>query len=418
MMGKIKVLYIQHAGALGGSAKSLSCLLEFINRSKYDPVVLCIHNNSELVKLYERRGVETYVNDKIHTFNHTTGGWYSLFSPMGIYEFIKAICGYIPSIKETRRFIRELNPDVVHLNSLVLSPSAWGVKLAGVPLVWHIRESVVKGHLGIRKYLLKKMVNRLADEAVFICENDRNTLLGGKAGTVVYNFVDGNLYDIKVDPSEVRRDLGIAPGDKVILFMGGKSVIKGIFPLLRALPLVKTKVPETQCLMAGAIYEQSKKLLHRAARKVLPLIGSGTVSQKVDKIIETQHMSEYVHLLPWRNDVELLIAACDVLVFPSIEPHFARPVIEAEAMAKPVVASRIGGVEELVEDGVTGILVPPGDPRALADALVKVLQDEGTAKKMGEEGYKMAKERYSPRNVRMIEEIYDRLLTNGSEKDA
>ena len=84
-------------------------------------------------------------------------------------------------------------------------------------------------------------------------------------------------------------------------------------------------------------------------------------------------MEPWVRLLPFRPDPERLNAAADLVVFPSTLPHFARPVIEAGAMAVPVVASRLGGVEELVEDGMTGILVPPGDPAALGDAIARVL---------------------------------------------
>jgi glycosyltransferase involved in cell wall biosynthesis len=106
-----------------------------------------------------------------------------------------------------------------------------------------------------------------------------------------------------------------------------------------------------------------------------------------------------------------LIAAADVVVFPSTVPHFARPVIEAGAMAKPVVASNMDGVKELVQNNLTGILVEPNDPRALADALMKVLSDKHLAETMGEAGYLQAKEKFSAeKNCKQIMDIYDKIF--------
>ncbi|MEM4406495.1 MAG: glycosyltransferase family 4 protein [Candidatus Methanomethylicaceae archaeon] len=413
MMEKTRVLYIQHAGALGGSVYSLAYLIKGINRERYEPIVVCIHDNPEIRAVYESMGVETNVCRGISIFPHTTGGWYSMFDPLGIVGLFKAAWKFIPSIKETEEAVRRIKPDIVHLNSLVLSPSAVGVKRVGLPLVWHVRESVARGHLGLRKWLLSRLVNRKADEIVFISEYDRQALLGNRRGIVVPNFVDEDKFNPQVGGETVRRELSLADEDKVILFMGGRSVVNGIFPLLKAIPLIKARISRTRCVILGAIYEQSNGLLARSARKILPKFGHGTLSQRVDQTISDLKIADNLILLPWRSDVERLIAACDVVVFPSIEPHFARPVIEAGTMGKPVVASRIGGVEELVDDGVTGILVTPGDHVALADALVRVLSDEGLARRMGEEGRKRALERYSMKNVKRVEEIYERLLKDG-----
>ena len=117
----------------------------------------------------------------------------------------------------------------------------------------------------------------------------------------------------------------------------------------------------------------------------------------------------------FRSDVERLVAASDLVVFPSVVPHFARPAIEAGAMAKPVVASRLGGVEEVVQHGRTGLLVPPNDPAALADGIVSVLTDEDLAGRLGEQGYRQALRLFDARrNVPRTVAIYERLLREAS----
>ena len=187
--------------------------------------------------------------------------------------------------------------------------------------------------------------------------------------------------------------------------------VKGIFPLLNALHLAKQRIPKLHCVIGAGQYQQSNSLLARTARAVLSQIGSGTHSQRVAILMQRYEMHGYVHLLPFRTDVEQLIAASDLVVFPSTEPHFARPVIEAGAMAKPAVASRIGGVEELVVDGETGLLVPPGDAGALAEAIVKALRDADLARRLGEAGYQQARRRFDAEsNTRQIQEVYERLL--------
>jgi glycosyltransferase involved in cell wall biosynthesis len=110
-------------------------------------------------------------------------------------------------------------------------------------------------------------------------------------------------------------------------------------------------------------------------------------------------------------DVEKLIAACDLVVFPSTTNHFARPIIEAGAMAKPVVASRFPILQELVKHGETGLLVPPGDVIALAGAIVALLQDPQKRTEFGERAYAIARRRYDARdNTKAVMQIYDDVI--------
>lgn len=406
-----RILYIQHAGVLGGSVCSLAYLIEGLDPKEYEPVVACISNSPPVIETYQGMGIEAFYWQGIYDFPHTTLGWYPLYSPLAVSRLARRVIGFWPSIKATEDLVRHVKPDLVHLNSLVLAPSAIGVKRCGVPLVWQVREPVHKGHIGIRRWLLKKLVENLADEVVFICKNDQKELTGNRNGVVIHNFVDFERFDRSLDGRAPRVELGLSYDDKVILFLGGQGVVKGIFPILEAMPMVKGTVPEAHCLIAGGRHEASRRLSSRIARRVFPLVGRGTVAQRVDKLMDRGAMRDYVHMLPWRYDVERLISASDVVVFPSIAPHFARPVIEAGAMAKPVIASRIGGVEELVDDRETGILVPPGDARSLASALVEVLEDRELAERMGEEAFRLASQRYDSRkNIQRVVEVYRKLL--------
>lgn len=407
------ILYIVHSSCLGGAPLSLHRFLEKLDRSRYEPTVACCYDVPEVLDLFNSLDIRTFFWPGIDIFPHTTGGWHSLLNPMGIIGMIKSMTRFLPSIQATMELIHYVEPDIVHLNSLVLAPSAVGVKRAGVKLVWHIRESVHPGHFGLRRRLLRMLVTRLADEIIFICEQNRQQLMGQQKGEIVNEmvFADFNRFDHHLDGLVIREELGLDPSAEVILFLGGMSQIKGAPVFLAALPQVKQQVPEMEAIIAGAIGPQSNKLVARIARKVLPLVGSGTPRQQFDTLLDDGHIRSYAHLLPFRHDPERLMVAADVVVCPFTEPHFGMPVVEAGAMAKPVVASRVGGLEEAVVNGQTGLLVAPNNPEALADAIVCVLKDKALAHRLGEAGYERALlHNNADVNVLKMQMVYDRLL--------
>ena len=407
-----RILYVVHSSSLcGGAPLSLHYLLDGLDRTRYEPIVACIYDAPDVLALFRTQGIRAFYWPGISIFPHTTGGWYSLLNPLGMLGMAQAMGRFWPSVLATERLVRAVKPDIVHLNSLVLASSAVGVKQAQVKLVWHIRESVHPGHFGLRRRWLRALVIHLADGIIFICEQNQQQLMGERKGMLVNELVNFARFDRHLDGLAVREDLGLNPSAKVVLFLGGISQIKGAPVLLAALPQVKQQVPELEAVIAGAIGPQSNSIVAQAARTVLPLVGSGTQRQQFDTLLDKGRMREYVHLLPFRRDPEKLVAAADVVVCPFTQPHFGMPVIEAGAMAKPVVASRIGGLEEAVVDGETGLLVPPNDPNALADALTCVLTDSVLARRLGEGGYRRALEHYNAdTNVRQIVEIYERLL--------
>jgi glycosyltransferase involved in cell wall biosynthesis len=109
--------------------------------------------------------------------------------------------------------------------------------------------------------------------------------------------------------------------------------------------------------------------------------------------------------------VPQIIAATDIIVFPSTVPHFARPIIEASAMAKPVVASDIGGPRELVVPDETGLLIPPESPEKLAEAIISLLDNPELMIRMGEKGYQHASNKFDAKvNSERTFAVYDELL--------
>lgn len=403
------VLYVQHAGTLGGSAMSLLYTIQALDPARYRPVVALVRPSDALVGLYEDAGIRTVPWQGIHPWDHSTVSPQPLHRVESWVHLADVATHWRSSQARTMELVRHVGPDLVHLNSMPLSPCAQVLTREGVPTVWHVREPPAPP--GGPRYQAIRRRMMAVDELVFISQADRQAWVGGERGLVIPNFVDFTRFDRGMDGAPVRARLGIAPDAPVVLYLGGWSPIKGIYPLLEAVARLRERFPGLRCVMPGSVYAHSTGLAARAARAVLPRVGAATVSQRIRGEIERLGVADLLVQLPFANDVAPIFAAADVVVFPAIRPHFARPAVEAAAMGRPTVASRLAGLDELVEDGETGLLIPPSDPAALADALARVLGDDALRLRMGEAAHRLARERYAAGPaVQRVMEVYDRLL--------
>ncbi|MBT3193223.1 MAG: glycosyltransferase family 4 protein [Verrucomicrobia bacterium] len=162
--------------------------------------------------------------------------------------------------------------------------------------------------------------------------------------------------DQTVDLSE----FGIPEGAFVIGFTGNIRPVKGVDVLLRALPLIPSEL-NVHALLVGEVRDE----------RIAALAANPTIANRV-------------HLAGYRTDAAVLAGACQAFVMPSIEREgLPRAVIEAMSQCVPAIVSNVGGLPELVEDGVTGLVVPPRDPGALATAIAELASDRQQCHAMG-----------------------------------
>lgn len=400
-----RILYIHHGGGLGGAPLSLLYLLKQIDRRRYEPTVLTLRPGP-MGDLYRAEGIETHVAEGFYDFSHTELEWYGRHE---LWRLPIQVARFFPSITAARRYIRRFKPDLVHLNSSTLSAAAQVAHAEGIPVVWHIREPLADGYFGWRREWLKRNIARHATRVIAISKYDALRLLPSPNIRVIHNFVDVSVFDRTIPLGLARQKLNLTPAQNIVIMLGGVAYPKGTLVFTRALPLVRKAVPNVKFLVVGpppAVGDSSR--LKSLAKF---LLRADAYDRSVMQAASDSIASGHIRFTGIRSDIPQVLAAADLLAFPSVVPHFARPIIEAGAMGKPVVASRVGGPIELVQEGITGLLVPRSDPVALAEAVLALLKDPLLAKAMGEAGYAQAREKFdAATNARETFAVYDEIL--------
>lgn len=172
-----------------------------------------------------------------------------------------------------------------------------------------------------------------------------------------------------------RSSLGLAPEDLVVGIVANLRPAKGYEYFLAAAKLICQEMPGVKFLIAGE--------------------GEGEIKRKMLSTIESLGLGDSIRILGFRSDVPKLLRAFDIFVLSSISEGLPLCVAEAMAAARPVVATRVGGLPEVVRDGHNGYLVEPGDPRALAERTLHLLRNRELRLSMGEAGHRIALSRFS-----------------------
>jgi len=175
----------------------------------------------------------------------------------------------------------------------------------------------------------------------------------------------------------IRQELGIGPGAFLVGNVGRLALQKGQRHLIGAMPLLLERVPHARAIIAGG----------------------GDLEDYLRALASEIGVAEQVHVLGPRKDVPALMHAIDVFVMPSIWEGFGLVLLEAMAAGRPIVASRVATIPEVVADRETGLLVPAGDPLALAEALAELAGQPEEASRFGEAGRERLRRQFSVEKV-------------------
>ena len=341
----------------GGGERYLELLFDRLDRARYRALLICPEAGPFVGRMKER-GVETHL---VHLA--------PLFNPVALWRL-------------TRLLVRER---VTILQTHGARANFYGRiagRLAGVPVIISTVHNSLKDYevRSLRRCfytVLLRLTLPLVHRIICVSEANRRDLIeecpavAAKAQTV-YNGVDSSAFSSQPDRQTVRQELGATQGP-VLVTIGRLTDQKGHRYLLQALPRLLETWPQLCCVFVGE--GELRDALHAMA---------------IDLGVE-----QACRFVGVREDIADILAAADLFVLPSLSEGFPFVLLEALAMGRPVVASRVNGVPELIEDHKTGLLVPARDPQALAAAIREVLSDPTAALKMGADGRAVVRERFT-----------------------
>lgn len=362
----VRVVEVLATGSNGGAQEHLYALLTRIDPSRYETSVVALSGGPAVRKL-QRAGIPVLVIDE----------------PDDAIA-VGALAAHLATVR----------PDIIH-NHMYRAELVGTRAAIGLGEVGHRRPYVVSTvHSSrVRSAEDREQLRRLTphiDQLIAVSRSiERKIVDEGRDTTkvrMIYNGVDLERYDHQEPCCTLADEYGMEPGSQIVGVVARLEPEKGHPTLLEAWPEVVRKVPDAYLLIVGE--GGRREALERQAREL--------------------RIAHRVVFTGRRDDVPAVTAALDVAVLPSYREAQGLTILEAMALSRPVVASNVGGIPEMIEDGVSGLLVPPRDPAALAAAIVRLLKDHSLADTLGRAGHDLVHDRFCIElMVKAVEEIYD-----------
>ena len=290
--------------------------------------------------------------------------------------------------------------DILHTHHFI--PTVIGIiaaKIAGTKCIvfgrhysnefYHIKNPLKR----FAYFQLEKLIHRFVDAIVVPSKMvykilEKQNARMDKVHTIHYGFDFSRFKVSDEQVEEVRKEFQL-DGRNVISMIARLVPQKGHGKLLVALQMLPNYLGRFVCL----------------------IIGDGPCRKELENLAMQLGLEGYVKFLGHRPDVLALIAASDVVVQPSMQDSFCQVIVEAMAMRTPIVMTRIGAAEEIIEDGVSGLLVPQGDIRSMRDAIDDLISNPEYRRELAEAGYKSIRKLVDIRDiVKITEELYVELM--------
>lgn len=305
------------------------------------------------------------------------------------------------AVTRLARCFKTLRPDVLHIHgnktALVGVPAASLARVNAIVLTVHnyLRYEGATSPLSAAAGLVERRLAKRISKIIAVSHSIKDGLVESQRidpskVTVIHNGIDLRKWDgIQAPDRQARAELGLNPDDFAVVSVGRLVEFKGHEILIEATALAASR-PRLRVLIAG----------------------DGPLLSELKESIDRRGLQENVRFLGRVPDVGKLMAASDLFAFPSLKEPFGLVLLEAQAVGLPIIACDAGGASEIIEDGVTGMLVPPGDAEALAGAIDDLAEDASKRRGLALAGQAAVAARFSlDRFIVQTEEVY-RSLTN------
>jgi glycosyltransferase involved in cell wall biosynthesis len=274
----------------------------------------------------------------------------------------------------------------------------WAAKMAGVPIIIHTPHGhIFFGHFSplVTRFfmIIERLTAAMVDRMVALTEGERRDYVAFSVASrekmvTIHSGVNIDQFmKIKRNGREKKRSLGLNTNGLVVGTIGWLLPIKGPMYLLKAMTEIWHIHPDIQ----------------------LVYVGKGDLEKELREEAYRTGVSDKVRFLGWRDDIPEIMQFLDIFVLPSLNEGMGRVLVEAMASAKPIVASKVGGIPDLVKHGHNGFLVAPGDVNGLSLAIKRLIEDKQLRLKMGANGRAMARNYGVAEMIKKIDDLYTSL---------
>jgi L-malate glycosyltransferase len=385
----IRVLYVNHTGHLGGGERSLLALLDGLNRA-VEPYVAC--PEGPLFDAVEKSGYP------VVAIRGTEGSL-----KLHLAETPIAVGELAYMAREITNYSREFDADLLHANSIRAGISAGiAARISGVPAVVHVRDRLPTGPLSA---LTHDLVSRTAARIVANSRYTAESYAGRRDEDlirIVHNPVDLTRFDPdRISRAEARTELGLEADQPVLGMVAQITPWKAQDDAIRICSDLTEAHPDIRLLVVG-----SAKFVSRATR-----FDNLRYLDELKALARELGVSDNVVFMGEREDVPQILRALDILLMPSWQEPFGRAIIEGMAMHLPVIATDVGGPNEILKDGHDGILLPPRASGLWARTIADLLDHPERRAELGRNASIEVKRRFGlAQHVTAVLEIYDEVL--------
>ena len=380
---------------VSGNLRTLSYIIKFFDKTRFN-LILVTPFESEFTDKVVKQGFNCIVVKPPQRLMRYGGQCLN----DSIWGKFLTLFNMIPYNWVLMNIIREKKIDVIYCNCIraVLS-IALAAKLSRIPMMLYI-----KGELQNR--ILDPIGFFLSDKILFFCEANKNDKYPNlikkykkKIGLLKIGLNLETIVDIeKRDKTTLSHQLSIAPNRINIAYSGLLTPLKGVHYLLDAMSLIVKAFPEVMLYIIGDCVIDE----HQNYKDTL------------FDLIEKNNLKNHVTFTGWRTDALDVVSLMDILVHPSLSEGFGRAVLEAMALGKAVVASKVGGLREIIKDGENGFLVEPQNAEHLAQKLCDLLKDRELIGKIGRAARETVFSEYSIQDkVKQLEEMWSEMASVG-----
>jgi len=344
-------------------------LADFINPDKFKSYV-GVFREGELTSELRKRGIKfLWLKESTQTYD---------------YKFLKNI---IQLIKQNRI-------DLIHSHTWGTDfYGYWASKILGIPMISTIHNRYYIFEKWSRRFSYKVFISQIK-KIVAVSKDIQNLLreelkIPPQKVKLIYNGIDTHKFENKKDLKSLRKELNLSEEELILGNVGNLREVKDHHTLILSFHKVITLFPQAKLL----------------------IVGEGELKSSLVKLCAELGLENRVLFLGHREDVNLLLGLMDLFILSSHSEGCSISLLEAMASGKPVIATRVGGNPELILDGKTGFLVPPAEPEKLAEKTIFLLKNEDLRVKMGDEGRRRVKVKFSLETmVKNYEELYSKVL--------